>query len=183
MRHLGGIAVGLFGSVVGLVVVSAALGLTRRAGEQSSPASLLLGVVLLLVGGTAVGAVIVFRRLSVAAPLTGAAVMLLLTAGGFLQPPWNYLLGLGGGLDGGLDMLVQLELPALLTGVFLMTSLGIAVPRVSTEAAPQTVSPEVPRRAPSLFDPHPWEVPEPGSGAHDDLFHVGPEKDDRRFGA
>jgi len=34
MRHLGGIAVGFFGTFVGIVVIAAGLGLTRRAVDQ-----------------------------------------------------------------------------------------------------------------------------------------------------
>ena len=84
MRHLGGIVIGFVGVVVGLVVIAAALGLTNRAAEQFTRAPLLLGTVLMLVGGAAIGAVAIFRRLSVAAPLTGAVVALLLTLAGAL---------------------------------------------------------------------------------------------------
>src|SRR6185295_5104593 len=79
MRHLGGIAVGCCGTFVGIVVIAAGLGLTRRAVEQLTRGPLLLGTALLLIGGAAIGAVAIFRRMSVAAPLTGAAVTLLLT--------------------------------------------------------------------------------------------------------
>ncbi len=95
MRHLGGIVVGFFGVVVGLVVIAAALGLTQRAVEQFTQGPLLLGTVLMLVGGAAIGAVAIFRRLSIAAPLTGAAVALLLTLAGALAPASHSQLGLG----------------------------------------------------------------------------------------
>ena len=44
MRHLGGIAIGFFGTFIGVVVIAAALGLTRRAVEQLTRGPLLLGI-------------------------------------------------------------------------------------------------------------------------------------------
>ena len=67
MRHLGGIVIGFFGVVVSLVVIAAALGLTTGAAEQLTRAPLLLDTVLMVVGGAAIGAVAIFRRMSVAA--------------------------------------------------------------------------------------------------------------------
>src|SRR6476646_1178286 len=102
MRHLGGIAVGFFGTFVGIVVIAAALGLTRRAVEQLTQGPLLLGSALLLIGGAAIGAVAIFRRMSIAAPLTGAAVALLMTVAGLVTPSWPYQLGIGQVFGGGL---------------------------------------------------------------------------------
>lgn len=172
MRHLGGIVIGFFGVVVGLVVIAAALGLTRRAAEELSQVPLLLGTVLLLVGGAAIGAVAIFRRMSVAAPLIGAGVALLLTIAGVLVPAWHYALGLGSALGGGLDVLLSLQLPALLAGALLMTSVGVAAPRIVAPSArpadgPTTVLPVGPAHArsaapPPLTSPNaqpPWGVP------------------------
>ena len=157
MRHLGGILVGFFGVVVGLVVIAAALGLTQRAVEQFTRAPLLLGTVLMLIGGAAIGAVAIFRRMSIAAPLTGAVVALLLTLAGVLTPAWPYQLGLGRAFGGGLSRLLSLQVPALLAGVLVMTSGGVAAPRVVSPAAPAGP-------ATDPFPPYaqpPWGVPGP----------------------
>ncbi len=167
MRHLGGIVIGFFGVVVGLVVIAAALGLTQRAVEQFTQGPLMLGAVLLLIGGAAIGAVAIFRRMSVTAPLTGAVVALLLTLAGVLAPSWLYDLGLGRALGGGLGVLVSLQLPALLAGVLLLTSIGVAAPRVVAPTAPPAMPPAgPPTAAPPTgpFPPYaqpPWGVPGP----------------------
>src|SRR5690349_8632688 len=161
MRHLGGIVVGFLGVVVGLVVIAAALGLTQRAVEQLTRAPLLLGTALMLIGGAAIGAVAIFRRLSLAAPLTGALVALLLTAAGAVAPSWPYELGLGRALGGGLGVLLSLQVPALLAGVLVLTSIGVAAPRVVAPGAP-AASPTGPPTDP--FPPYagqPWGVPGP----------------------
>src|SRR5690349_1783778 len=155
MRHLGGIAVGFFGTFVGVVVIAAALGLTRRAVEQLTRGPLLLGTALLLIGGAAIGAVAIFRRVSVAAPLTGAALALLLTVVGLLAPSWTYQLGIGQVFGGGLSIMTSLQIPALLTGVLALTALGVAAPR---SAAP----PPRPPTGPLPPCPQqPWGVPGP----------------------
>src|SRR5690348_13734752 len=133
MRHLGGIVIGFFGVVVGLVVIAAALGLTQRAVEQFTQGPLLLGTVLMLVGGA-----------SIAAPLTGAAVALLLTLAGALAPAWHYQLGLGRALGGGLSVLLSLQVPALIVGVLLLTSVGVAAPRVVAQTVPPAGAPTGP---------------------------------------
>ena len=120
MRHLGGIAIGFFGTVIGVIVIAAALGLTRRAVEQLTRGPL-LGSALLLIGGAAIGAVAIFRRMSVAAPLTGAAVALLLSVLGLVAPSWPYQLGIGQVFGGGLAIMTSLQVPALLAGVLLLT--------------------------------------------------------------
>ncbi len=158
MRHLGGIVVGFFGVVVGLVVIAAALGLTQRAVEQFTQGPLLLGTVLMLVGGAAIGAVAIFRRLSIAAPLTGAAVALLLTLAGALAPAWHYQLGLGRALGGGLSVLLSLQVPALIVGVLLLTSVGVAAPRVVAQTVPPAGAPTGPLPP---FAQQPWGVPGP----------------------
>jgi hypothetical protein len=161
MRHLGGVLVGFFGVVIGLVVIAAALGLTQRAVEQFTRAPLLLGTVLMLIGGVAIGAVAIFRRMSLAAPLTGAVVALLLTVAGVLAPAWPYDLGLGRAFGGGLSVLLSLQVPALLAGVLVMTSIGVAAPRVVQERAP-AAPPTGPPTDP--FPPYaqpPWGVPGP----------------------
>jgi len=155
MRHLGGIAVGFFGTFVGIVVIAAALGLTRRAVEQLTRGPLLLGTALLLIGGAAIGAVAIFRRVSVAAPLTGAAVTLLLTVLGLVAPSWTYQLGIGQAFSGGLAIMTSLQVPALLTGVLVLTSMGVAGPRAVPPAAPPApAGPPYPRQ-------QPWGVPGP----------------------
>jgi hypothetical protein len=162
MRHLGGIVIGFFGVVVGLVVIAAALGLTSRAAEQFTRAPLLLGTVLMAVGGAAIGAVAIFRRMSVTAPLTGATLALLLTVVGALAPSWPYELGLGRSLGGGLSALMSLQLPALVAGVLFLTSVGVAAPQVVTHAAPAGMPPVEPSTGP--FPPYsqqPWGVPGP----------------------
>lgn len=156
MRHVGGIAVGFFGTFVGVVVIAAALGLTRRAVEQLTRGPLLLGTALLLIGGAAIGAVAIFRRMSVAAPLTGAAFMLLLTALGLLAPSWPFQLGIGQMFSGGLSIMTSLQVPALLAGVLLLTSLGIAAPR--TRQAPE---PQAPTGPLAPYPQQPWGVPGP----------------------
>jgi len=157
MRHLGGIAVGFFGTVVGVIVIAAALGLTRRAVEQLTRGPLLLGSALLLIGGAAIGAVAIFRRVSVAAPLTGAAVALLLSAVGLISPSWTYQLGIGQVFGGGLSIMTSLQVPALLAGVLLLTSLGVAAPR---SAAPSG-SPPPPGGALPPYPQQPWGMPGP----------------------
>ena len=158
MRHLGGIAVGFFGTFVGVVVIAAALGLTRRAVEQLTRGPLLLGTVLLLIGGAAIGAVAIFRRMSVAAPLTGAALTLLLTVVGLLAPSWTYQLGIGQAFSGGLAIMTSLQVPALLTGVLALTALGVAAPRAvppqGSPAAPQPTGPLPP------YPQQPWGMPQ-----------------------
>src|SRR5690349_9568284 len=136
MRHLGGIAVGFFGTFVGVVVIAAALGLTRRAVEQLTKGPLLLGTALLLIGGAAIGAVAIFRRMSVAAPLTGAAFMVLLAVLGLVAPSWPFQLGIGQVFSGGLSIMTSLQIPALLAGVLLLTSLGISAPRARATPGP-----------------------------------------------
>ena len=156
MRHLGGIAVGFFGTFVGIVVIAAGLGLTRRAVEQLTRGPLLLGTALLLIGGAAIGAVAIFRRMSVAAPLTGAAVTLLLTVLGLAAPSWTYQLGIGQAFSGGLAIMTSLQVPALLTGVLVLTSMGIAGPRAVPPAAPPA-----PTGPPYPQQQQPWGVPGP----------------------
>ena len=160
MRHLGGIAVGFFGTFVGIVVIAAGLGLTRRAVEQLTRGPLLLGTALLLIGGAAIGAVAIFRRMSVAAPLTGAAVTLLLTVLGLVAPSWTYQLGIGQVFSGGLAIMTSLQVPALLTGVLVLTSMGVAGPRAVPPAAPPapTGPPPYPQQQ------QPWGVPGPPHG-------------------
>ena len=153
MRHLGGIAVGFFGTFVGVVVIAAALGLTRRAVEQLTRGPLLLGTALLLIGGAAIGAVAIFRRMSIAAPLTGAAFMVLLTVLGLVAPTWTYQLRIGQIFSGGLSIMTSLQVPALLAGVLLLTSLGVAPPL----GAPRPPAP--PPAAP--LPQQPWGVPGP----------------------
>jgi len=154
MRHLGGIAVGFFGTFVGIVVIAAGLGLTRRAVEQLTREPLLLGTALLLIGGAAIGAVAIFRRMSVAAPLTGAAVTLLLTVLGLVAPSWTYQLGIGQVFSGGLAIMTSLQVPALLTGVLVLTSMGVAGPRVVPPAAPPATGPLPP------YPQQPWGMPQ-----------------------
>ena len=155
MRHLGGIAVGFFGTFVGIVVIAAGLGLTRRAVEQLTRGPLLLGTALLLIGGAAIGAVAIFRRMSVAAPLTGAAVTLLLTVLGLVAPSWTYQLGIGQAFSGGLAIMTSLQVPALLTGVLVLTSMGVAgPPAVPPAAPPAPTGPPYPQQ-------QPWGVPGP----------------------
>ena len=155
MRHLGGIAVGFFGTFVGIVVIAAGLGLTRRAVEQLTREPLLLGTALLLIGGAAIGAVAIFRRMSVAAPLSGAAVTLLLTVLGLVAPSWTYQLGIGQVFSGGLAIMTSLQVPALLTGVLVLTSMGVAGPRAVPPAAPPA-----PTGLP-YPQQQPWGVPGP----------------------
>ena len=153
MRHLGGIAVGFFGTFVGIVVIAAGLGLTRRAVEQLTRGPLLLGTALLLIGGAAIGAVAIFRRMSVAAPLTGAAVTLLLTVLGLVAPSWTYQLGIGQAFSGGLAIMTSLQVPALLTGVLVLTSMGVAGPRAVPPAVPPApTGPPYPQQ--------PWGMPQ-----------------------
>ena len=154
MRHLGGIAVGFFGTFVGIVVIAAGLGLTRRAVEQLTRGPLLLGTALLLIGGAAIGAVAIFRRMSVAAPLTGAAVTLLLTVLGLVAPSWTYQLGIGQVFSGGLAIMTSLQVPALLTGVLVLTSMGVAGPRAVPPAAPPPTGPLPP------YPQQPWGMPQ-----------------------
>ena len=154
MRHLGGIAVGFFGTFVGVVVIAAALGLTRRAVEQLTRGPLLLGTALLLIGGAAIGAVAIFRRMSVAAPLTGAAFTLLLTVVGLLAPSWAYQLGIGQVFGGGLSIMTSLQIPALLTGVLALTALGVAAPRGAAPPPGPPIGPLPP------FPQQPWGVPQ-----------------------
>ena len=154
MRHVGGIAVGFFGTFVGIVVIAAGLGLTRRAVEQLTRGPLLLGTALLLIGGAAIGAVAIFRRMSVAAPLTGAAVTLLLTVLGLVAPSWTYQLGIGQVFSGGLAIMTSLQVPALLAGILLLTSLGIAAPRARSTPAPPT-------GPPAPYPQQPWGMPGP----------------------
>jgi len=158
MRHLGGIAVGFFGTFVGVVVIAAALGLTRRAVEQLTRGPLLLGTVLLLIGGAAIGAVAIFRRMSVAAPLTGAALTSVLTVVGLLAPTWTYQLGIGQAFSGGLAIMTSLQVPALLTGVLALTALGVAAPR----AVPPPGSPAAPLATGPLppYPQQPWGMPQ-----------------------
>jgi len=158
MRHLGGIAVGFFGTFVGIVVIAAALGLTRRAVEQLTRGPLMLGTALLLIGGAAIGAVAIFRRVSVAAPLTGAAVTLLLTVLGLVAPSWTYQLGIGQAFSGGLAIMTSLQVPALLTGVLALTALGVAAPR----AVPPPGSPAAPPATGPLppYPQQPWGMPQ-----------------------
>ncbi len=158
MRHLGGIVIGFVGVVVGLVVIAAALGLTNRAAEQFTRAPLLLGTVLMVVGGAAIGAVAIFRRLSIAAPLTGAVVALMLTLAGALVPAWPYQLGLGRALGGGLSVLLSLQVPALIVGVLLLTTVGVAAPRVVAQPVPPAGPPTGPLPP---FAQQPWGVPGP----------------------
>jgi hypothetical protein len=154
MRHLGGIAVGFFGTFVGVVVIAAALGLTRRAVEQLTRGPLLLGTALLLIGGAAIGAVAIFRRMSVAAPLTGAALTLVLTVVGLLAPSWTYQLGIGQAFSGGLSIMTSLQVPALLTGVLALTSLGVAAPRTAPPPAEPRTGPFPP------YPQQPWGMPQ-----------------------
>ena len=153
MRHLGGIAVGFFGTFVGVVVIAAALGLTRRAVEQLTRGPLLLGTVLLLIGGAAIGAVAIFRRMSLAAPLTGAALTLVLTVVCLLAPSWTYQLGIGQAFSGGLSIMTSLQVPALLTGVLALTALGVAAPRTAAPSAE-------PRTGPFPYPQQPWGMPQ-----------------------
>lgn len=154
MRHLGGIAVGFFGTFVGVVVIAAALGLTRRAVEQLTRGPLLLGTALLLIGGAAIGAVAIFRRMSVAAPLTGAALTLVLTVVGLLAPSWTYQLGIGQAFSGGLSIMTSLQVPALLTGMLALTSLGVAAPRTGPPPAEPRTGPFPP------YPQQPWGMPQ-----------------------
>ena len=159
MRHLGGIVIGFFGMFVGLVVIAAALGLTRRAVEQFTRAPLLLGTVLMLIGGAAIGAVAIFRRMSVAAPLTGAAVALLLTAAGLARA----VLALPARDRPGVrrrpgDHDQPSGARAALAGVLLLTSLGVAAPRAAastTGAAGPPTGPLPP------YPQQPWGMPGP----------------------
>ena len=160
MRHLGGIAIGFFGTVIGVIVIAAALGLTRRAVEQLTRGPLLLGSALLLIGGAAIGAVAIFRRMSVAAPLTGAAVALLLSVVGLVAPSWPYQLGIGQVFGGGLAIMTSLQVPALLAG---LTSLGVAAPRALSPIGPPGPPPP-PGGPPTGPLPHypqqPWGMPQ-----------------------
>ena len=161
MRHLGVIVIGFFGVVVSLVVIGAALGLTNGAAEQLTRAPLLLGMVLMVVGGAAIGAVAIFRRMSIAAPLTGATVALLLAVGGALAPSWPYQIGLGRPLGGGLSVLLTLQVPALIAGVLLLTSVGVAAPRIVSAPAP-AAPPAMPPTGPiPHYVQQPWGVPGP----------------------
>ena len=163
MRHLGGIAIGFFGTVIGVIVIAAALGLTRRAVEQLTRGPLLLGSALLLIGGAAIGAVAIFRRMSVAAPLTGAAVALLLSVVGLVAPSWPYQLGIGQVFGGGLAIMTSLQVPALLAGVLLLTSLGVAAPRAVSPIGPP--GPPPPPGGPPTgplppYPQQPWGMPQ-----------------------
>ena len=158
MRHLGGIAIGFFGTVIGVIVIAAALGLTRRAVEQLTQGPLLLGSALLLIGGAAIGAVAIFRRMSVAAPLTGAAIALLLSVLGLVAPSWPYQLGIGQVFGGGLAIMTSLQVPALLAGVLLLTSLGVAAPRAVSPIGPPVAPPPTGPLPP--YPQQPWGMPQ-----------------------
>ena len=113
---------------------------------------------LLLIGGAAIGAVAIFRRMSVAAPLTGAALTLVLTVVGLLAPSWTYQLGIGQAFSGGLAIMTSLQVPALLTGVLALTALGVAAPR----AVPPPGSPAAPPPTGPLppYPQQPWGMPQ-----------------------
>jgi hypothetical protein len=162
MRHLGGIAIGFFGTVIGVIVIAAALGLTRRAVEQLTRGPLLIGSALLLIGGAAIGAVAIFGRMSVAAPLTGAAVALLLSVVGVVAPSWPYQLGIGQVFGGGLAIMTSLQVPALLAGVLLLTSLGVAAPRAAAPVgSPAPPPPGGPPTGPlPPYPQQPWGMPQ-----------------------
>jgi hypothetical protein len=108
----------------------------------------------LLIGGAAIGAVAIFRRMSVAAPLTGAALTLVLTVVGLLAPSWTYQLGIGQAFSGGLSIMTSLQVPALLTGVLALTSLGVAAPRTAPPPAEPRTGPFPP------YPQQPWGMPQ-----------------------
>jgi hypothetical protein len=113
---------------------------------------------LLLIGGAAIGAVAIFRRMSVAAPLTGAAVALLLSVVGLVAPSWPYQLGIGQVFGGGLAIMTSLQVPALLAGVLLLTSLGVAAPRTGSPAGPPPGGPPTGPHPP--YPQQPWGMPQ-----------------------
>jgi hypothetical protein len=116
-----------------------------------------------LIGGAAIGAVAIFRRMSVAAPLTGAAIALLLSVLGLVAPSWPYQLGIGQVFGGGLAIMTSLQVPALLAGVLLLTSLGVAAPRAVAAAAgpPAPLPPGGPPTGPlPPYPQQPWGMPQ-----------------------
>lgn len=95
--------------------------------------------------------------MSVAAPLTGAAVTLLLTAASLAAPSWPFQLGIGQVFSGGLSIMTSLQIPALLAGMLLLTSLGVAAPRRRS-----TTGPQGPPTGPlPPYPQQPWGMPGP----------------------
>ena len=116
---------------------------------------------LLLIGGAAIGAVAIFRRMSVAAPLTGAALTLVLTVVGLLAPSWTYQLGIGQAFSGGLAIMTSLQVPALLTGVLALTALGVAAPRAPCRRRRSPAGARRPHGPLPPYPQQPWGIPGP----------------------
>jgi hypothetical protein len=77
---------------------------------------------------------------------------------GLLAPSWTYQLGIGQAFSGGLAIMTSLQVPALLTGVLALTSLGVATPR----AVPPPGSPAAPPPTGPLppYPQQPWGMPQ-----------------------
>ena len=135
MRHFVGFLIGLLATLVGLVLTAFGLGFAQRAYELLTRGTAIVGAALLLVGGAVIGGVVVARRLSVAAPLTGAVVVLLMAVGELVAPGWIFDLGAGQALAGGLGTLLGLQVPATLTGLLFVASFGAGPPRRTGDAA------------------------------------------------
>jgi hypothetical protein len=156
VRHFVGFLIGLVATLVGLVVIAYGLGFAQRAFEVLTRGTAVLGAALLLVGGAVVGAVVAARRLSLAAPLTGAVVALLIAAGEVVAPGLVYDLGAGQAFADGLGTLLGLQVPAILAGLLLVAPLGGAR-RAAREAPPLPPAPQWGGQP----GPPPWGAPAP----------------------
>jgi hypothetical protein len=144
VRHLGGFVIGLVGALFGLALLSLGLGRAVDALRVLElGAGRLVAALLLLLGGLVLGAVVAARRLSPAAPLTGGALLLLLSLIDLAAPRWLFELGLGGGpgsLGYGLSILFGYQISIVPAAILLVSTLaGSRAPA----AAPMLVGPPV----------------------------------------
>ncbi|ALE72708.1 hypothetical protein Ae168Ps1_1666c [Pseudonocardia sp. Ae168_Ps1] len=133
MRHLQGVVIGLVGTVLALAVAGRGMGTAFEASMRMQLDAVPAGAALLLLGGVLLGGVALAVRVSPAAPLTGAVLLILLSAYSWFDP--QALFGLGRGLG----YLLGLQYGALLAGM--LAVVAFLRPRRTRPAGPAIPAP------------------------------------------
>jgi hypothetical protein len=141
VRHVGGAAIGLLGTLAGLALMG--LGIGRAAYALATfqlGAGRVVGALLLLLGGAVLGGVVVARRLSPAAPLAGGILLLVLSLTELAVPGgWLSYGGRPDSLGYGLSTLIGYQIGIALAGILIVsafTGSRTAAPRVEPPVYP-----------------------------------------------
>lgn len=130
MRHVNGVLIGLGGVLAGLLVTGYGYGLAYEALTRMRLESMPAAAGMLLLGGLVLGGVILGARVSPAAPLTAAAVLVLASLYGMFDPMAVFDLGRG------LGYVVSSQVGMILAGMLVVAAFAVRRPARTPAAGP-----------------------------------------------